>query len=89
MATKDITAVQVCLCVAKMHRLRVQPGLGFQKTTELLSGMTGKSKKECQAAINREIKRGLVEAGIHFSIGWLTYEEIDLVRREGFSEAGP
>lgn len=79
-ATKDITALQVCLCVFEMHNKGVQPGRRFQTVVELLATKTGASIKECQAAINREINKGKVESGIHFSMGWLTDEGITLIK---------
>lgn len=72
MATKDISSLQVCRAVEKMHRQEVILGERYQASVELLMEVTGESRKVCEAAINREIKRGLVEWGIFSSIGWLT-----------------
>lgn len=72
MATKDISNMVICRCVANMHEQDIKPGWRFQNVVEQLMRDTGESKKVCEASINRAIKAGLVEWGIHNSIGWLT-----------------
>ncbi|MCX9004396.1 hypothetical protein NLN86_22470 [Citrobacter portucalensis] len=79
MATKDITDLMICQAVYQIHQNCVQPGSRFSATVSLLQKSTGEPKKVCQAAINRAIGSGLVEWGIHHSIGWLTKEGINFL----------
>lgn len=81
MATKDISSITVCRCVAQMHRQGIKPGWRFDRVVELLAAETGEARKVCEAAIDREIRKGLVEWGIGFSIGWLTHEGIALLEK--------
>ncbi|MGL4752111.1 hypothetical protein ACUVMQ_16200 [Aeromonas veronii] len=82
MATKNITSIQVCKCVFEMHLEGIKPGWRFKRAVEILQTITGESTKVCQAAINREINKGIVEFGIHNSVGWLTYKGIELIKIE-------
>lgn len=82
MATKDISSIQVCRAVEKMHRQETILGERYQVSVELLMATTGESRKVCEAAINREIKRGLVEWGIFSSIGWLTTSGIAFLAKK-------
>ncbi|MEW7314959.1 hypothetical protein AB1E22_20005 [Buttiauxella gaviniae] len=77
MATKNISNVMVCRCVAQMHEFGIKSGYRFQNVVEQLAEETGEPRKVCEAAVNRAIDAGLVEWGIHSSLGWLTNEGIE------------
>lgn len=76
----------ICRCVANMHRQEIKPGWRFQNVVEQLMRDTGESRKVCEAAVNRAIKAGLVEWGIHNSIGWLTANGISYLKATEVSE---
>lgn len=82
MDVKCINYIQVCQCVAEMHKLNVKPGHRFKKTVDLLSIKTNMSREKCALAIEREINNGLVEWGVFNSIGWLTAEGISILKLE-------
>ena len=81
MATKDISSLQVCRAVEKMHHQKTVLGKRHQVFVELLMMSTGEHRKVCEAAIKREIDNGLVEWGIVASIGWLTASGIDFLAK--------
>lgn len=82
MATKGVTDVMICRAVYQIHQTGFLPSKRFYAALSLLQETTGQSVKECQAAINRAINSGLVDWGIHNSIGWLTKDGIKLLNDE-------
>lgn len=76
MKTKDITDLTVCKAVREIHLQKAPIGYRFSRAAELLQEQTGAPRKVCESAVNRSIDKGLVESGIHSSIGWLSNKGI-------------
>lgn len=84
MATKDISDYQVCLAVAKgIARHRLGGGKPLQREDYacelILSEMTGEHPNVCWRALERALKRGLIEYGVSMSSSWLTPKGIEFL----------
>ncbi len=67
MATKHITDVQVCWAVQIAHANEYRT-----LAAEVLEKSTGQCKKVCYSAMERAVKRDLIEYGTSIRCPWLT-----------------
>jgi tRNA U34 5-methylaminomethyl-2-thiouridine-forming methyltransferase MnmC len=65
MATKDISDVMVCAAVKQWRA-------GEMLADELLEDWTKQPPKVCYYALERALRRGLIECGVSLRTSWLT-----------------
>jgi hypothetical protein len=94
MATKDISDADVCRAFALMMFDReetVRTGRrpeGPHYADEHLSAITGQPLKVCYRAMERALRRELVDYGMWLKGGWLTESGIELLSAQDAELAG-
>lgn len=74
MKTSDIPDILVCQASKDAHATRPMKFI-----TTLLMERTGAPLKVCESALNRAIKRNLIDYGVSARTGWLTDKGIELL----------
>ena len=75
---KDISDGQVCSAVLD-YQQAMKAGGDPAYPYEVLASETGQPEKVCYRAMERAMRRGLIEYGVSLRTGWLTREGLDLV----------
>lgn len=73
MSAKDITDAMVCQAYAETARQRRSGRVNnYEYPHDILARTTGECEKVCYRAMERAVKRGLIEYGVSLHAGWLT-----------------
>lgn len=77
MATKDISDIQVCQAVREAWAIPVEDR---PFDDEHLARCTGQPQKVCYRALERAVRRGLLDYGVSLRTSWLTDKGMEELR---------